>query len=165
MSRLPAFTLIEVLLSLLLVVLLGTFAVIVLDGNMQNLGDQGRIARHEQEVLWLCQGVRADMDLADMVRVDVDSALALTIKGKDVRYQLDNGLLVRYSEEGERGCPVPVLASSFLVMEEAPSLVHAWTLTIGPWDRPQRLTFRKEYDLRTIARYHSSDEHTDQQGR
>lgn len=163
MKRLPAFTLVEVLLSLLLVVLLGTFATIVLDGSLQDLGDQGQIAQQEQEMLWLCQGVRADMDRSEMVRVEADSALTFTIDGKAVHYRLKGGHIVRSSEDEERVCPLPILSSSFEFVKGASSLVRTWTLTIGPDDELEKLTFRKEYDLRSIAHYHTSDEHTDQQ--
>jgi type II secretory pathway pseudopilin PulG len=165
MKPLPAFTLVEVLLSMLLVVLLGTFATIVLGGSLSDLGDQVRIAGQEQELLWLCQGVQADVDRSSRIHVDAEGMVIFMIDGKEVHYHVNDGHVSRTSVGEERNSPVPVLASTYVLSEDAPSLVCAWTLTVGAKELPQRLTFRKVYDLQTIMRFRSSDEHTIAPGR
>lgn len=160
MSRLPAFTLFEVLISMLLVALLGALAVFTLGGPLRNLTDADGIAQQQLAVLLSAQ--RAQQDLEDATTITAAAGGAVVLEGErsHVRYEQHGDTLVRI---GMYGTSAQLMLRSMATQEVtgAPGLVATWSWQIGDPAEAGPLVFRKEYDARTVFRYLIDHGHPD----
>lgn len=160
MSRLPAFTLFEVLISMLLIALLGTLAVFTLGGPLRNLTDMDGVAQQQLAVLLSAQ--RAQQDLEDAVTITAVAGGGVVLEGdrSRVRYEQHGDTLVRVGMEG-MSAQLMLRSMGTKEVAGAPGLVATWSWQIGDPAEAGPLVFRKEYDARTILRYLIDHGHPD----
>ncbi|HEY0976984.1 MAG TPA: hypothetical protein VGE21_05895 [Flavobacteriales bacterium] len=152
MKRLAAFTLIEMLLSLLLVVLLGAFVVIVLQGSAIQWTRLGSGHRFAAEMRWFVQRMSADMERAQRVQGH-PGGIHLALPEGDITYVLSTDSVVRTSVMGDEVFHLRLVPEAVIEHPRAQGLIISWglrsvdPLPMGAW------VFNKDYDARSILRY------------
>lgn len=159
MKRIQAFTLFEVLISLLLVVILGTLAVLTLGGPLRNLTDAGGISQQRSAILLASERMQVDLDEASIITAAGNGTLVFEGGGGSVRYEQRSDTLVRIGSDGES--PQLLLRSMGTTeMRGAPGLIAIWSVQVDDPAEAGPLIFRKDYDARTLLRYLIDHGHT-----
>lgn len=158
MKQLPAFTLVEVLVSLFLVALLGTFAVLALGNSTQDLRGMDGGSSQRLQVLFFCERLRADMDRATVITTTPDSGLVLDVEGGPVRYSLAGDSIVRSTAALREAFLAMPQGSQVVEEPSAAGLVKEWRMRLAVAGAP--FVFRKEYDAATVAGYIVAHAHT-----
>jgi len=144
MKRLPAFTLLELLLALILLALLGAMASWVLRDLRMAADGLGKGFARDEELLWFCTAVRNDFERARTIRLGEEGVLLCEAAVDTVRYQrIEDGWQRTAGEEIEI-FKVASEATDFLLDTE-PAIIAVWRLRFAPESRLPAMSFRKVY--------------------
>lgn len=144
MKRLPAFTLLELLLALILIALLGAMASWVLRDLRMAADGLGKGFARDEELLWFCTAVRNDFERARTIRLGEEGVLLCEAAVDTVRYQrIEDGWQRTAGEEIEI-FKVASEATDFLLDTE-PAIIAVWRLRFAPESRLPAMSFRKVY--------------------
>lgn len=162
MKRLPAFTLLEGVLSLFLLAVLGMCAAYALQAIQRSAGSLAGRSGLEQEILYLNAALRTDLDRADVVLALEGQGVECRTDSDVVQYRtLPDGILRTGADGDTTRFPLPIAeAVTSLVADDVP-LVHLWRIRLqGPTNE---LAYRKTYApadlLRSRYRHAHQDPH------
>ena len=144
MKRLPAFTLLELLLALILLALLGAMASWVLRDLRMAADGLGKGFARDEELLWFCTAVRNDFERARTIRMEEEGALLCEAAVDTVRYQRIEDGWQRTAGEKIETFKVASESIDFLLDTE-PTLIAVWRLRFAPESRLPAMSFRKVY--------------------
>ncbi|MDQ3101438.1 MAG: hypothetical protein M3R08_08625 [Bacteroidota bacterium] len=146
MKRLPAFTLMEVILSLFLTALLGSFAFSILQYLQQSSIDLGSSSIEHQELLFLNVAIRTDMEQASKIYELYDGGLEMHTASGPIVYELIDDGIRRTKADGTIDLfKVPIRSMVSSTISPQIPLVHLWKLIIGDPEKPRFASFHKMY--------------------
>lgn len=144
MSRLPAFTLLEALLALVLMAVLAAMAAMVL-GDLRWAGSSiGDSFARDEALLRFCTAVRTDMERATRIHMDGEAGLRFEHAADTVRYVVVEGALIRKTDALEERFELGV-ASMEHVVEPGTNLIALWRIRFADQPRLPDFAFRKTY--------------------
>ena len=150
MKRLPAFTLLEAVLSLLLVAMLGVFAFYILQSLQKGARDLGGRSVGQQELLFFSTALRADMDRAERVIEGAGNTLECHMDSGVVRYTAVTNGIIRTLANGDTALfALPVLRTEVFTLAPDMPLVQLWCITFT------------EQEGGGVAAYHKTYSHAD----
>lgn len=152
MRRVQAFTLFEVLISMLLVVILGALATYTLGGPLRDLTDAGGSSERQLATLLFAQRVQADLEKASTITAAGEGAIMMVGSDGAVRYEQRGDTLVRSAMDGEHALSA-LRSMEVTEVPGAPGLIEVWSVQVDDPATAGPLVFRKDYDARTIIRY------------
>lgn len=134
MKRLPAFTLLESLLALLLTGVVGAMAMLV----VQYLHGEGRgfqVRKADEEVLWLLTSLGSDALAATRPVVHDGDRLTFVLPADTVHYEVIDSTMVRHSTSGEHHVFHVNASNSITAWNLSGSADHGWTVerSGGQW--------------------------------
>lgn len=161
MNRVPAFTLLEVLVSLLLLAIVGGLVFVVLQTLAEGTGTAGTAAVAARDRLWLEQALRADLERVDRLSLGPEGSIELANDTVRWTYRFTPDSALRQADGAPAGgWAVPGITVAHVPVRPGMALLAELTLEMeGP---PQkRLVLVKHYDRATPARETLAHGHTD----
>lgn len=158
MNRLAAFTLLEVILSLLLVAMLGMFAFYILQGMLHGTHQLSTRTESEQEVLFLSAAVRADLDRAVTIHPTENGSMeCIHTEGKTI-YSANATGIQRIGPHGDTvHFALPVERHEMHTLAPDIPLVDLWRITLA--GEAGSIAFAKIYAPADRVREHVADGH------
>lgn len=162
MTKLPAFTLLEAVLSLFLVALLGVFAIYILQYLQQGGNHLSNRATEQQELLFFNIALRTDMNKADAIYSDSNGDLNIHAGDSVTIYSATPDGISRKLPDGKTSSfALNVLkAEAFTLSPELP-LVHLWRLTLKGGSENGVAAFHKVYGTSDRVRHLTQHVHSD----
>jgi type II secretory pathway pseudopilin PulG len=165
MRKLPAFTLLEVILSLFLVGMLGVFATYVLRGLQQGTRDATGRSAHQQELLFLSAAVRTDMDRSQALHAGPDGALECVVDSGSVWYTVVPQGIRRTLPNGDTATfALPVQHAQALSIAADLPLIHLWKVQFTEEGGGEEAAFHKTYAPADLVREKTEHGHPDTHG-
>lgn len=159
MNRLPAFTLLETVLSLLLLAMLGAIVFIVLSSTVDGAKAMTHRVGREQELLFLCTAVRTDLEAADQLDSLEGGGLACTVQDGMIHWSTRAGKVHRIDQLGDTlTFDLEVGRSMVAVVSHEVPLVTSWQLDLGA-QHERTAVFVKHYAPADIIRYRRDHGH------
>jgi type II secretory pathway component PulJ len=151
MKRVPAFTLIEGLASMLLLAVLASFVFVVLRTMQQGSLSFARNTAVRSDELWLEQALRADLLQATAVEVGPEGTIELRALGRTVDYRVLPDHVERdLNGEAAGHFPVHIAHAEVRTTRPGSETVRCIEWTVGD-DGPSRtLVFAVEQDRSTL---------------
>jgi len=160
MRRLHAFTLLEALLSLLLLGILGTFAILALQNLRSGVNGMSSVLNKNEELLWLCAAVRADMENARYIIAPTSSSLTCVSDTGQVHYAVRPDHIARSTSAGQEfRFDVSVVNTTTHLVHEQSGLVALWVLALEDEAGGKRIAFRKAYSASDLIRERTDPDH------
>ncbi|MCB0770934.1 MAG: hypothetical protein KDC00_11075 [Flavobacteriales bacterium] len=159
MNRVPAFSLLEVILSLLLVSLLGVFAFYILRNLQGDWRSMGVRAGTQEEVLFFSTALRTDLDQANAVRSAPEGTLVCTMDSAVVSYTTGPEGIRRSEADGRTDFfSLPGAVPAVYYTDASNSLVKLFTVrfadpTLGT------LSFHKPYSPAELIHHSRTNGH------
>lgn len=159
MNKVSAFTLLEVILSLLLVSLLGVFAFYILQNLQGGWRSMAVRAGTQEEVLFFSTALRTDLDQANAVRSAPEGTLVCTMDSDVVSYTTGPDGIRRSEADGRSDLfSLPGAVPEVFFTDGSSSLVTLFTVrfadpTLGP------LSFHKSYSPAELIRHSRTNGH------
>ena len=162
MKRLGAFTLLEVILSLFLTALLGSFAILILQYLQQGSIDLGSRSIEHQEILFFNVAVRTDMDQASKIYVLPKGGIEIYGASGPIRYEpIQEGIQRTRADGAIDLFKMRVRSMDASTISTEIPLVHLWRLALGDPEVPAFAAFHKVYSTADMIQVLDPHAHTD----
>jgi len=151
MKRIPAFTLIEGLASMLLLAILASFVIVVLRTMQQGSLSFARSTTERTDELWLEQAMRADLLHAASVQLTSNGTIELRAPGRTVNYRALPEHVERFlNGEAAGHFPVHVSHSEIRLSRPGAVTVRCIEWVVGNEGGARTLVFAVEPDRSTL---------------
>ncbi len=157
MSRVPAFTLMESLLSLLLMGVVGAMAMLVVQ-YLHRDGGGTELRRGEEEVLWLLAAINAD-GRSSIRSWTMEGERPMFIRAADtVHYEIIDSVVVRRTTSGDKH-EFHISACRFVAERAWPdTIIRGWTIERN---NPQWTSVRSSRQVSVAEVINSMSDHAD----
>lgn len=160
MRRLHAFTLLEVLLSLLLLGVLGTFAILALQNLRSGVNGLSSVLNKNEELLWFCAAVRADIEGARYIHAHSSNSLTCVSDTGQVHYAVWPDHITRSTSGGQEfRFDLAVVKTTAHLFHERSSLIALWVLDLEDQAGGKHIAFRKVYSASDLIRERTDSGH------
>lgn len=161
MKRLPAFTLLEGVLSLFLLAVLGMCAAYAIQAIQRSAGSMAGRSGLEQEILYLNAALRTDLDHADVVLATDEHGLECRIDSSVIRYSVFPDGIRRSDADGDTiRFTMPIAEATTTTVDDDVPLVQLWRIHLQG-STTNELAYHKTYAPADILRSRYRHAHQD----